>query len=384
MKDRRNLHTDAKYLGEQVLKTADSVDDSFVFDNKKDQSLQNVYHRLVNGKSLTEGISNYSKYSSKEGFSRFIRAIDQYPHKVKYNLTRTLLKYGAAASIIMLLGVFTYLYMLNSENHQPQIGPGMARSTMVLSDGNILTASSKKFTYANNDIHIKYDKGSFVYPSNNKLDSLLENKLYVPRGGEAKVVLSDGTTVWLNADSYLKHPVAFVGNTREVFLEGEAYFEVTTDKEHPFIVHMQKGDVAVYGTGFGITAYPEEPSYITLDHGKISFKAKDKEELFLNPGEQIIADGSSVTKLSEVNVREFTGWKDGLFMFNNKRLEDIMNILERWYDVNVAYKDPSLKEIRFNGDLKRYDSINVLLEALYLTKELGYSIEGRTITLYQK
>ncbi len=384
MKRMRDLDSDARLLEQEIL---NSIDEQY---NRKQLNVDDkayldlVYQRLVEEGGLVNGLSGIDKYSSKEGYVRFVKAIEAYPRKVKYNFTRAIMRFGVAASILLMLGVFSYLYYLNNNSHQPQIGPGMAKSTMVLSNGKILKASTKNFTYVNNDFNIKYQKGSFFYDTKSKPDSLYENTLYVPRGGEANIILSDGTKVWLNSDSYLKHPVAFMGDTREVTLEGQAYFEVSKDTKHPFVVHMQKGDVAVYGTSFGITSYEQETAYVTLEHGKISFKAKDKDELFLSPGEQVVIDENGIQKRNTVNVKEYVGWKDGLFTFNNKRLEDIMHILERWYDVQVAFKDPSLKEIRFNGDLKRYDSINVLLEALYLTKELGYSIEEKTITLYQE
>ena len=230
---------------------------------------------------------------------------------------------------------------------------------------------------------VKYKKGTFSYSDDVSSDKLVENTLVVPVGGEANMSLSDGTKVWVNADSYLKHPVKFIGKTREVTISGEVFFEVAEDKEHPFIVHTNNGDIRVLGTGFGITSYPEENAYVTLAHGKIAFSDNNHETMYLEPGEQVEIVGDKWEK-RVVNVDEYVGWKDGKFVFNDRSLSDIMNTMERWYDVDVVFDSPKLKDVRFSGDIKRYGSINVLLDALVLTREMEYSIEDSTITLYQK
>jgi transmembrane sensor len=194
--------------------------------------------------------------------------------------------------------------------------------------------------------------------------------------------LDDGTEVWLNAGSRLKYPVAFLGEKRKVIFSGEAFFEVKKDSR-PFIVSMETGDVTVLGTSFGIRAYPGETDYTTLVTGKVCFQSKENESVILSPGEQAVFHLAGRLEKREVNVEEYVGWKDGLFVFRNETLSEIMKILGRWYGVNVIFLDDSLKELEYTGNLERYDSINTFLQLLKRLKEVHYEIKGNTVVLYK-
>ncbi len=382
MKNEERLHKDSYLIGKMLINTIEN-------DEKSSESLENkkldkVYHYFLSKGNINNHLSNYKSFSSKEGYKRFLVAIENIPAETgkKKIILRNWI-YGVAASIAIIIGFSLFLMQQNNSLNNEIIKPGIAKSTLILSNGETLTATSNDFTYEKQNVSVKYKEGSFSYSNNVSSDSLVENILTVPVGGESSIVLSDGTKVWLNADSYLKHPAKFLGDTREVTVKGEVYFEVAEDKEHPFIVHTPKGDVKVLGTGFGITSYPEENSYFTLVHGKIAFNDNVHTELYLKPGEQVKVADNQIVKRT-VNVEEYVGWIDGNFVFRQRSLGDIMNAMQRWYNVKVVYDDSDLKEVKFSGDLKRYESINVLLDALSLTKEMEYSIEGNVITLYKR
>ncbi len=380
MKNSEKLHKESKLVIQNIINAVENE----TVDSLNDKKLDKLSNDLMSNNNLNNHLSNYESFSSQEGYKRFLNTIENIPIvALRKRISIKLWIYSAAASVLIIIGFSLYLMRQTKSVNQDVINPGIAKSTLILSNGEEITASSDDFVYEKQNVKVEYQKGSFSYAGDVSADSLSENILVVPMGGEANMVLSDGTKVWLNADSYLKHPAKFAGNTREVTVKGEVYFEVAEDKEHPFIVHTPKGDVKVLGTGFGITAYPEENAYVTLAHGKIAFNDNVHSELVLSPGEQIKVSGNQLEK-RKVNVAEYVGWKDGEFTFHQRSLEEIMNTMQRWYNVEVVFDNPELKNIRFSGDLKRYESINVLLNALSLTKEMNYSIEDNVITLYKR
>ncbi|MCW3787763.1 FecR family protein [Plebeiibacterium sediminum] len=382
MKNSQKLHKETRKIGETIINSLEKDNNADL--GLKNKQLENVFNYFLSNNNLVNHINKYKKYSSKEGYERFLLAIEDLPANVnRKSLTLKYWMYGAAASIILIIGFSLFLMQPKQYQHQANISHGISKSTLILSNGKTITASAEDFTYEQQNMSVKYQQGTFSYSNDVSSDELVENTLVVPVGGEANMTLSDGTKVWVNADSYLKHPVRFIGKTREVTISGEVFFEVAEDKEHPFIVHTNNGDVKVLGTGFGISSYPDENAYVTLAHGKIAFSDNSHETMYLEPGEQIKIVGDEWEK-RVVNVDEYVGWKDGKFVFNDRRLSDIMNTMERWYDVDVVFDSPTLKDIRFSGDIKRYGSINVLLDALVLTREMEYSIEDSTIILYQK
>jgi len=227
---------------------------------------------------------------------------------------------------------------------------------------------------------------SALYISNNvgKSAPVLEmNKIVVPPGQRANLTLSDGTNVWLNACSEMTYPASFSEDIRRVSLKGEAYFDVRKDEEHPFVVRTRFGEVTVLGTAFNINAYNDaDACYTTLVYGKVNFSTPDQNTITLAPGEQAVVSSRGIEKRA-VDVNEYIGWAQGVYVFNNKRLGDIMKTFERWYDVHVYYEKESLRDLTYSGDLQRYGTINTFLNALELTGDIYYRINGRNILIYE-
>ena len=207
--------------------------------------------------------------------------------------------------------------------------------------------------------------------------------IYVPTGQRVNITLSDGTNVWLNACSEMTYPASFSEDIRRVSLKGEAYFDVRKDEEHPFVVRTRFGEVTVLGTAFNINAYNDaDACYTTLVYGKVNFSTPDQNTITLAPGEQAVASSRGIEK-RVVDVNEYIGWAQGVYVFNNKRLGDIMKTFERWYDVHVYYEKESLRDLTYSGDLQRYGTINTFLNALELTGDIYYRINGRNILIYE-
>ncbi|RBL89170.1 FecR family protein [Chitinophaga flava] len=197
------------------------------------------------------------------------------------------------------------------------------------------------------------------------------NTLMVPRGKTYKVVLSDGTQVWLNADSRLHFPVAFTGNTREVELEGEACFEAAPLAGKPFLVKAGGVKVVVLGTVFNVNAYTEK-ILTTLVSGKVRVDAgADIREL--TPGQQAACRQGAMS-IIKVDPEQFTAWKDGLLVFDNESLGDIMTRLGREYDYTVNFENTSLQHLRLGGNIEKYTDISQVLNLLEQLTDVHFII----------
>ena len=206
------------------------------------------------------------------------------------------------------------------------------------------------------------------------------NVIQIPRGGEYIVRLEDGTTVYLNSESELRIPVHFGKGERLVWLTGEAYFEVVKDAKKPFTVQFMSSSVTVLGTSFNIRAYPEEKqSQTTLAEGSVRIYSPGS-SMLLKPGEQAEVNALSGKMVKrEVEVKSFTSWKDGRFVFEQQPLEDIMRTLERWYDIRVIFKDEGAKRISLSGNLKRYGDFSQVMKMLQMTGDVRFELHGNDV-----
>ena len=211
------------------------------------------------------------------------------------------------------------------------------------------------------------------------------NKVETPRGGEYGITLADGTRVYLGALSKIEYPVAFDGAKRVVKASGEVYFDVARDTAHPFVVEMTNLDVEVLGTSFNVRDYADE-DYVeaTLVSGKIKVNA-GKESCILEPNYQAVLDKKNNTlETKEVDVSEFVDWKSGKLNVRNRRLEDILNRLSKWYDVYVFYVNEEAKDIRFYANIDRYSDMNELLDKFEKTGQVEFRVKGNVINVMMK
>ena len=230
----------------------------------------------------------------------------------------------------------------------------------------------------NDSNRLAYKQGHSGNPS-----ALEYNTIIIPRGGEYQLILSDGSRVWLNSDTRLRYPVSFIGEKREVYLEGEAYFEVSPS-DKPFEVHGGGQSVCVLGTSFNVMAYGDEAKVqTTLVSGSVRVVLDQSDKtVLLTPGHQAEMD-KNIGKISmrEVNVENYIGWKDKLFIFDEEDLVTIMKKLARWYDVDIIIETPELKEKIFYGVIRKYENISKILGMLKKTQNIDYLIEGKKIVI---
>ena len=205
----------------------------------------------------------------------------------------------------------------------------------------------------------------------------------MPRGGEYALQLSDSTKIWVNSESELRYPETFGADVRVVDLKGEAYFSVTKDSVRPFIVRTGGMELRVLGTEFNVNAYEDGDGLVTtLVSGKVALRAGNA-SLMLEPGEQAVLSVDGFSK-ELVNVQRVVAWKDGVVAFEDERLEDLMDKLSRWYDVQVFYQNADLQDVRITGYIDRYKDIQILLDKLEMLDLAEFEVRGRTITVREK
>lgn len=220
-----------------------------------------------------------------------------------------------------------------------------------------------------------------VRPVQENAETVEYNMLATERGGEYQLVLSDGTRVFLNAVTSLKYPVVFGEGERRVELDGEAYFEVAADSARAFVVEVGDMEVEVYGTSFDVTTFYEGEVRTVLVEGSVGVREPGSGKVCrIVPGQMAVYDREDRSiAVKETDVTLYTAWKEGLFRFEEVRLEDIMETLSRWYDVDVFFDDDALRHTLFTGDLKRYDNIGVHLRMLEMTTNVAFEVKGNAV-----
>jgi len=302
----------------------------------------------------------------------------------------------AAASVILLVGM-GLLYVNKSTKpstdhiaHVPEetlIQAGRDQALLTFADGRTIHLDSIAIGdhLSENGITIaKMDDGTLTYAIKEAPGHTAEkiyNTISTPRGGQYKVILPDNSVVWLNAASSLRFPIAFTGDTREVELVGEGYFEVAHHKQKPFIVTSTDQQTIVKGTKFNITSYPDDiKKTTTLLEGSVLVKKTSDmghDDLLLRPNEQVVLQHNRFAK-SRVNAADAISWKNGKFMFNDTPLKNIMQQLARWYDVEIVYLE-STEGITFTGSISRFDDIQDVLRKISLTESVQFETKERRI-----
>lgn len=206
----------------------------------------------------------------------------------------------------------------------------------------------------------------------------LYNEFYAPEGQISEFKLSDGTRVWMNSGTRIKVPMNFDSKHRLVFMEGEAFFEVTKDPKNPFYLHTSELSVKVMGTSFNVSAYQsEENSEITLIEGKVGIKERYGQRLaMLLPGQQLVYNKNTGEKLKrEVDTLPYEAWRDGKMIFKDRSLEYIAERLERWYNVEIEFKCQEISQLKFTGTILKNKPFSQVLEAITLTSPVRFEIK---------
>jgi hypothetical protein len=373
-----------KYLQGTCSTNEKSVVDSWL----KTPSNRNFFNEFKN-KSAENIIKNQNFDLSKA------RIALQREFKIKRRFTNRKRMWLAAASIIILLGLSFILFFSNvdkiqsKENYIAQFkiyNPGNSKAILSTSEGEkiILKKDAPVKMLIEKDgttLQIKGESLSYKKrPGNSNI--IAYNTIEVPRNGEFSILLSDGTIVWLNSESKLTYPVTFSGNTRKVYLEGEAYFEVAKDENKKFIVTTEKSILEVKGTTFNMKAYKGEVNITTLVEGSVNLRHRYDEASTVNlkPNDQAkISTVNRKIKVDQVETHYYTAWKDGFFAYKEASLEEILKQLARWYDFEYNFKDNDIKNKVFTARLKRYDGVGEIFNILEQTGKVKFIAENNKV-----
>lgn len=385
--------TDIDYILSHLKEPVSLADPDFV------EWLEEPAHR-----QLFEEIRN-----KREAFMRFAledsididREYERQRAKIRFQYRRTGWKWAvAAACAVVMLGValvFWYpRYAGMTEKEEWALLEGKKTAELILANG-------ERIHLANNRIELRESNGTLIVnDSSSNLSyrrdtsdrgqsagkAAVYHTIVIPAGADYTISLADGTKVRLNCETEFRFPVEFSGKERKVFLDGEAYFEVKKAGEWPFIVETNSMRVKVTGTCFNVKSYrTEEVVHTTLVEGRVEVSGEKTGDapVRLVPSQQYCLDRrTGRAEVKKVDVSLYTGWVEGMFVFKNQRLEEVMNTLARWYTIDVVYVNESVKDLRVSANLGRYEHIDSLLEVLRAMDKVNVDRKGKVVTISRK
>ena len=299
------------------------------------------------------------------------------------NYSKSILKYAAVLMVLLTVGYFAFQNNANDKN--TFVVPEEV-ITLQLENGDIQIIKedgSSQVVDANGKV-VGEQKGTILeYNNSSSKQTLVYNTIKVPYGKRFELKLSDGTNVHLNAGTTLKYPVQFVSDeNRQVFLDGEAYFEVTKDPTHPFVVNADDMDIKVLGTKFNVTSYSkDQKTYTVLVEGSVMAKNNlvTNEEVLLKTGNRVYFDDKNL-KTEPVEVKKYIAWISGELMFIDDSFQVISNKLERKYNVEIINNYPALNDIMVTAIFKDED-INQVLKTFQTYEAFDFTIKNRIVTI---
>jgi transmembrane sensor len=312
-------------------------------------------------------------------------------HRHHRNRESFLVLARVAAILILLAAIPIFLVNRAREagNTGADILPGRSAALLTLSDGRIIriTGTDTTIFLEGKSSDILVESGSITYSHDGSEGASNEfNLLDVGRGEEFSLNLSDGTVIKVNSESNLRYPVVFDGPTREVWLSGEAYFEVASDSLRPFILHTGDLDVRVLGTSFNVAAYgDEEIEVLTLVEGKIEvseIKGLYGKAFEMSPDQQFVLNKTSLSAdIKPVDADSFTAWTRGRFVFEDETLFSLFRKLQRWYDISVFFLDSEAQYERFTGQVPRFESFETILQLLNRVSNYEFELKNNIVTV---
>lgn len=369
-----------------------------LIENEGDQEIKQYLYQLLQSYNETEALPPvrwdklFSEIQNEKNSREATQSPDQPTHTVKKH-NFSLIRWSAAAILLIFLGVSAFYLLTNNrqpvsyvDQHQIKLAdivpPEVSRAILTTYGGNKILIDNIKAGQPISDgtMEIKKGKdGKLVI--HGKSNTTTMHTLVNPKGSKVlALVLDDGTNVWLNAASSIRFPETFQGTTRQVLLEGEAYFEVTHNAHKPFVVKKGDMQVQVLGTHFNVSAYNDEPSIkVTLLEGLVNVKSGQSEQL-IKPRQQALIDKNKNLPIrlnKGVDVDEVIAWQQDKFIFKNQDIHEIMRQVARWYNVDIKFKDEIHEN--FYAEVSRNTNITTLLKMLEATKAVHFKLTNKTI-----
>lgn len=347
----------------------------------ENEANRRLYKQVRSHTYLEEGVQEYLSYDSWRDWKTVKRRIRGSRKKIGGRL------WPYAAGIVLAVGLTFWLTSDWKKERVEQIAqteifkPGSSKARLVLENGQTIdleTADGQLCRQLPGE-HFVNDGQELTYDQEISVEKVQEHTLQIPRGGEYKVVLADGTKIWLNAASELIYPEAFPDTVRKVRLTGEAYFEVAKNPEKPFVVVVGDMEVTVLGTSFNVSAYPNSNRRTTLVEGRVAVELQGQHVEIL-PGQQA-RETERGLQVAEVNVKNYIGWKERRFVYEDKLLGEVLEDLERWYDVEVFVVNDAVRDLHLTANLPKYENMDKVLKIIEYATCVKFELNGRTLVV---
>ncbi|NDV44719.1 FecR family protein [Flagellimonas sediminis] len=359
---------------------SESEENQFLF-----QSIENFHNNGGDISALTE-------LNAEDAWKKVMLRYTSNKKVNKHGMLQGTYKYAAILIIALAAGYFYWSVNFKSGKVVEEMVQSQQGIVLVLDNG-------EKIEFSSSDQQELVDKQGnklgqrsgrqLNYTHNETMDELVYNTLTIPNGQRFDIILSDNSHVYLNAGSSLRYPVTFLpGKKRQVYLQGEAFFEVSKDKDHPFVVTSDNMDVEVLGTKFNVSAYPEEEDISTvLVEGSVKVNANQSidldqdHSLLLIPGHMAQWDKKSKSaQMEKVDTDQYTSWMQGKLVLRGMKFREIIKKLERHYGVIIDNKNESLNNRTFTATFD-VESMEEVLNTFVSETKFEYRIEGKQITI---
>jgi transmembrane sensor len=351
----------------------------------------NYFDTIEKHKIFDDGITNERTLEQLQNFYKFGARIagrsNEKTYKIRPLWARNLMKY--AASVIVMVSIGWLFYYITNKNEKEKgaiatihdIPAGTMGARLILADGRTIQLDSLSGqTISQGNAVVKNANGQLIYLSggNSQQNEIIYNTLATGRAETYSMTFSDGSKIWINAESSVHFPVSFTGKTREIEITGEVYLEIAHNPQKPFIVKANQNTIQVLGTHFAVSAYDDEVIKTTLLEGKVKVISKNNKAEVLKPGQQAQINKSGEMKvIADVDTQTAVSWKDGYFKFSGADLPEVMRKLQRWYDVDVVYNGN--EKVKFYGGINRNLPLSYVLSNMEKMSDLKFTVEGRKI-----
>ncbi len=371
-----------RYLSGNITKDEQLKLDIWRSTSKRNRDL---YDQICSDKLMRDKISQYKAAEVQSAFNAFVQ------RREKKDMYRRLMIRISRYAAIIALPLFVALFYYNRVEVDGGI-PEQSQNTMqVKRNVPVLTLSNgQRMILYNQDLTLDEENGVQItmnteggmqyIASDSMKNEVVYNTLTTPSQCDFTFILADGTKVWLNAQSSLRYPVAFIGTERVVYAEGEIYLEVAKDTEHPFFVVLNGMKVEVLGTSFNVNSYADDDyAEVTLVEGHVAAHVGDRSYSLL-PSCQLRWDKENRSvDIKTVNVDDYVAWKNGKYVFKGRTLSEVARVLQRWYEVEIIFEQEESAEFIYTGVIYKEENFDVFIRRLEETSSLSCRIEGNKL-----
>ena len=371
-----------KFLRGETSKSEDELLEAWCLEPRN----RKLFMELRDANHLYEGVTDMCNVDTSIPFENVNAQIRK---KKRVHL----MKYVAGVAAVLMVGM-VFVFFMEEEKNEPvrqvllsSVSKGKTESFATL------VTTSGKVVYLEDSVKqesLKERNKETLKPIENESDPQViptqeveYNVLTTSKQGNIKIVLYDGSLLWLNAGSELRYPNTFVENQRVVYLKGEAYFDVTKDRSHPFIVKTISSEISVLGTSFNVNAR-ENSCVTTLVEGRVRMKHGIKDSVELRAGQQAWVAGTEKIRVQEVDTRYYTSWMNNMFAFRETSLREIATVLEDWYECKCRFESAALENIPYTTMVERYPDVDSVLQILAGTGDFRYTRIGDIIIIKEK